>query len=313
MLDRSRSAVWPLVLALAVGVTLGFAGGYAVAVRSQPATVADTTASAAPATPLREFTEAAVPAAPKPAAPPAAAATTSKPEIVSRPVEPPPENVTTRACHSRSGAGRGAPAESAGRIAEGRCGAGCHANTADLDGRAPECPIDAARRDGIGRRPRRWRNADGRARSQGRAASHPDQARWLCRPRSPRRDHACSVPVQMVNATLTRQAPPAGRGAPTTARSPAAPPAPAAATGSGTLTVESRPAGANVLLDGKSHRDNAAHDAIGACRPPRDSPGTRRLSHLGRLRARRGERAGAREGVVGAMKSLFLTLVRSPS
>src|SRR5262249_15032314 len=47
-LDRARSAVWPLVLALTVGLAMGFAGGYGVGShdRSQP-----------PAATGREFTE----------------------------------------------------------------------------------------------------------------------------------------------------------------------------------------------------------------------------------------------------------------
>jgi hypothetical protein len=53
MLDRSRSAVWPLGLALVVGIALGFAFGYGFGVREQ-------SASTAPPPPGREFTERAV-------------------------------------------------------------------------------------------------------------------------------------------------------------------------------------------------------------------------------------------------------------
>jgi hypothetical protein len=77
-LERSRSAVWPLAMALLVGLAVGFAGGYGVGSqnRSEPATgtaaAEDATPAAsptttAPATPRREFTENTVPAAPKPA------------------------------------------------------------------------------------------------------------------------------------------------------------------------------------------------------------------------------------------------------
>ena len=52
-LERTRSAVWPLVLALIVGIAIGFAGGFFVG--SQPAQ------TAAPVSTGREFTEAAVP------------------------------------------------------------------------------------------------------------------------------------------------------------------------------------------------------------------------------------------------------------
>jgi serine/threonine protein kinase len=52
-LDRTRSAVWPLVLALGVGVAIGFAGGFFAGSREQP-TVTATTA--------REVTQNAAPA-----------------------------------------------------------------------------------------------------------------------------------------------------------------------------------------------------------------------------------------------------------
>jgi hypothetical protein len=62
-LERSRSAVWPLVLALIVGIAVGFAGGYGVGSRDR--TTPPPTAAAAPPPPAgREFTESAVPAAP---------------------------------------------------------------------------------------------------------------------------------------------------------------------------------------------------------------------------------------------------------
>jgi hypothetical protein len=52
--DRARSAVWPLVAALGIGIALGFAGGYSVGVR-------DRSPSAAAEPAGREFTEGAVP------------------------------------------------------------------------------------------------------------------------------------------------------------------------------------------------------------------------------------------------------------
>ncbi|HEX3644237.1 MAG TPA: PEGA domain-containing protein [Vicinamibacterales bacterium] len=39
-IDRTRSAVWPLVLALVVGIAIGFAGGFFAGSREQPSTVA---------------------------------------------------------------------------------------------------------------------------------------------------------------------------------------------------------------------------------------------------------------------------------
>ena len=56
-LDRTRSAIWPLILALFVGVAVGFAGGYGVGSRDRPTPAASTTPAAATG---REFTETAV-------------------------------------------------------------------------------------------------------------------------------------------------------------------------------------------------------------------------------------------------------------
>ena len=56
MLERSRSAVWPLGLALGVGIALGFGGGYGLGVRDRAASPA----SGSPPVPGREFTERAV-------------------------------------------------------------------------------------------------------------------------------------------------------------------------------------------------------------------------------------------------------------
>jgi serine/threonine-protein kinase len=57
MLERSRSAVWPLGLALVVGIAIGFGGGYGLGTRDRSATGA---APAAPPAQGREFTERAV-------------------------------------------------------------------------------------------------------------------------------------------------------------------------------------------------------------------------------------------------------------
>ena len=65
--ERTRSAVWPLVLALVVGIAIGFAGGFFAGSRElspAPPAVAAPTAAAAPVPGAKEFTEAAVPAAP---------------------------------------------------------------------------------------------------------------------------------------------------------------------------------------------------------------------------------------------------------
>jgi hypothetical protein len=67
-IERSRSAVWPLMLALFVGVAVGFAAGYGVGSRDRtvpPPTVA-APAPAVPQTAGKEFTENAVPPAATP-------------------------------------------------------------------------------------------------------------------------------------------------------------------------------------------------------------------------------------------------------
>ncbi len=63
-LERSRSAVWPLVLALMVGIAMGFAAGYGIGSRERPAAGV---ASLTPPAEGREFTEGAVTEPPKPA------------------------------------------------------------------------------------------------------------------------------------------------------------------------------------------------------------------------------------------------------
>lgn len=59
-LAQSRSAVWPLVLALIVGVAIGFAGGYGVGSRDRAASNAAPLSAAAIGSPERDSTEVAV-------------------------------------------------------------------------------------------------------------------------------------------------------------------------------------------------------------------------------------------------------------
>ena len=68
-LEVSRTAIWPLALALVLGIAVGFGGGFFVGSREQPTTVvpAPPVASIAPVSPGREFTESSV-AVPAPAA-----------------------------------------------------------------------------------------------------------------------------------------------------------------------------------------------------------------------------------------------------
>lgn len=64
-LEVTRTAIWPLVLALGVGIAIGFAGGFFAGSREQTPAAPAVAATAPPAASAgREFTEAAVPAAP---------------------------------------------------------------------------------------------------------------------------------------------------------------------------------------------------------------------------------------------------------
>ena len=66
-LEVTRTAVWPLVLALGVGIAIGFAGGFFAGSREQtPAPIASITPPGAPVQAGKEFTESAVAAAPAP-------------------------------------------------------------------------------------------------------------------------------------------------------------------------------------------------------------------------------------------------------
>jgi PEGA domain/Protein kinase domain len=58
--EVTRTAVWPLVLALGVGIAIGFAGGYFSGTREQPPPPAAVAASPAPVAAAKEFTESAV-------------------------------------------------------------------------------------------------------------------------------------------------------------------------------------------------------------------------------------------------------------
>jgi hypothetical protein len=222
MLDRSRSAVWPLALAMVIGVTLGFAGGYAVGVREHPAAVLGATTT--PAVPAREFTESTLPDSPKPAA-----ASASPGDAL--PAPPVSATVKPAAPAPAPAAPPPAPpkAWAAGRLNVRSTPAGARVLVDDRDaGRTPMTVRD------LPEGPHRIRIArDG-------YAAH-DRRIVITRER----------PAQLVTATLARQTPPAARAAaPTTART-TTPPPPAAPVGRGALTVESRPAGARVFLDGK--------------------------------------------------------------
>jgi serine/threonine-protein kinase len=90
-LERSRSAVWPLMAALAIGLAIGFAGGYGVGSRDHTDHAAGAAAVASPqstpSTPAREGTDVAVGETQKPAVvpPPPAEAPKQRPAPVAPP------------------------------------------------------------------------------------------------------------------------------------------------------------------------------------------------------------------------------------
>jgi len=103
-LERTRSAVWPLVLALVVGIGIGFAGGFFAGSREQPGAPA---AALAPAAAGKEFTEAAVPAPASPSASPNAELKTQNSELRA-------QNSETKSPQSASGNSQ--PAVTEGRL-----------------------------------------------------------------------------------------------------------------------------------------------------------------------------------------------------
>ena len=230
-LDRARSAVWPLVLALTVGLAMGFAGGYGVGShdRSQAASSAG-----------REFTENAVADAPKKdadtarglgrAEAPAATPTPAKDN--SGPVRPAPAPTasTGRKPDTTPAAATAAAAPSA--AASGRL-----LIRSTPDGAA----VSVDGRD-YGKTPATVRDL-----------SHgPHQVR-ITRDGYAAQDRrvvlSSSRPSQSVNVAMVRTPAPPSRSA---AAAPA-PPAGTPTTGrsAGALAVDSRPTGARVFLDGK--------------------------------------------------------------
>jgi len=230
-LDRARSAVWPLVLALAVGLAMGFAGGYGVGShdRSQVAGSAG-----------REFTENAVANASKkdadtargperaeaPAAKETPAKETSGP---TRPAPVPTASTGRKPDTAPAATTAAAPSATAsGRLLIRSTPDGA---TVSVDGR-DYGKTPATVRD-LAHGPHQVRvTRDGYAAQERRVVI------------------SSSRPSQSVNVAMVRTpAPPPSRSA---AAAPA-PPAGAPTTGraAGALAVDSRPTGARVFLDGK--------------------------------------------------------------
>ena len=211
-LERSRSAVWPLVLALMVGIAMGFAGGYGIGSQRQ-----NTTAGAAGG---RDFTEGAINEPAKPVV--EAGVRSSRSSIPPRNADAP-----TKTRETPAAAAPAPPAEEAGRVLVRSTPEGAHVF---VDGRE------------AGRTPATLRDL----------AHGPHQIRLtrrrLRRHGAARGDHigAAAVAVAQRFALVRERA-----AAPRAPQAAAPAPAPAAASGSAALRVESRPAGASVYLDGK--------------------------------------------------------------
>ena len=222
-LERSRSAMWPLALALIVGIALGFGAGYGVGSRDGAATTAapPPTTSVPPPQPTpagREFTETAVAEAPKPTSTPA-------PEVRPRP------DATGGIGGAASKTGSAAVTENVGRLIVRSTPAGARVFIDGRDqGRTPATVRD------VGRGAHRLRLVhEGYATEERRIVITP------------------AHPVQSVTVTLarTRPAEPPARRAAESPPRPAAPTAPSGGSFFGSLSVESRPAGARVFIDGK--------------------------------------------------------------
>lgn len=211
VLDPTRSAVWPLGLALVLGISLGFAAGYEVASWQRRPGAARAAAagpvSAAQATSgssVREFTESAV-------REPAAAATSGKPGT--------DVSLTPNAAQPSAGSRTAASSAEAGRLLIRSTPAGARVA---LDGRdVGETPLTV--RD-VARGAHTVRVA--------RDGYVADQRRVVV---------SAARPAQSLTIALARTRP--------AVAAPSAPPK--AGQPMAALNVESRPAGASVFLDGK--------------------------------------------------------------
>lgn len=224
-LEESRSAIWPIVLALLVGVLVGFAAGYGVATRDRPVvpgrvtTAADASAPAAsaagtPVTPA-DSPRATAPVV-APAAPPAARPSTA----------PPASPPTAAPGPSASAAAPPAPRASAARatsdtgrllVRSSPAGARVVVDGRDV-GQTPLTVNDLSRGTHVVR------------------IAHQGYVTAERRVRIRSTQTAQSIEVDLVATRPVRQA--------------AAPPAAPERTG-GSLMVDSRPSGARVFVDGK--------------------------------------------------------------
>jgi eukaryotic-like serine/threonine-protein kinase len=227
-LDRARSAVWPLVLALTVGLAMGFAGGYGVGSH-------DRTPAAASAG--REFTESAVADTPKKdaetargaerAEAPAAVAAPAKESTGPNRPAPAPTASTGRKPDTPAATAATPSATESGRLLIRSTPDGASVSVDGRDyGKTPATVRDLARG------PHQVRvTRDGYAAQERRVVL------------------SSSRPSQSVNVAMVRTPAPSPSGSAAAAAAPAGTPTTGRATGA--LAVDSRPTGARVFLDGK--------------------------------------------------------------
>jgi hypothetical protein len=236
--ERSAASRYPLIVALAVGLTMGFAAGYGMGTRQRAVPVAAAPPEATPAPAAREFTETAVASPPPPSAPAAALPNAEGPRPSSAVGSPKAEAGNPRAVAEGPKAGAESPqavadgpktgAESPKAVADGRLllrstPAGAFVF---VDGRAYG-PTPVAVRD--------LSPGAHRVRVVRNGFITADRQVVLTKAR----------PSQSLTVDLERQASVAARGAPATT--------PSGRSGgfTGALMVVSRPPGAAIFMDGK--------------------------------------------------------------
>jgi serine/threonine-protein kinase len=240
-LDRARSAVWPLTLALAIGLSVGFAIGYGVAARVSPQSPVDQAVLATAGAPARGVAETEVSLKPEAAGGTGAPASLSN-EV--RPTQPAaalpsdPAAGADRAPATPQASGAASPRSAPPEVARERPAAAGTGRllirstppaTAFLDGReAGQTPLTiSAVQPGVHRV---------RVAREGFVAE----------------EQSVTITSGRPSQSVTFQLSPLRRAAAAAAK-PAATPGPSStARAGGALTVESRPSGANVLLDGRA-------------------------------------------------------------
>ena len=219
--ERVRSAVWPLMAALAIGLSIGFAGGYSVASRDRPVATAQPPRAAQG----RDSTEVALSAPPERSASGVAAA----PAPAARGSAAPPPRRPDQGGASASANPPGAPVDSPaalGRLLVRSTPAGALAR---IDGReAGQTPVAV----------RNLQPGAHQVRVEHDGYAPEERSVTLTK----------AQPAQSITVMLARQRPQGAQSPPAPGNLPAST---AGVRFSGQLMVESRPTGAKVYLDGR--------------------------------------------------------------